>query len=105
MARRIPALLKNKYVIATLAFLVWITFFDRNDLITQAGYVAQLHTLQDQKVFLEERIQRTDSDLYELKSDPAMLEKFAREKYLMKKDNEDVYLINGKMASEGKTSE
>ncbi|TAN01712.1 MAG: septum formation initiator family protein [Chitinophagaceae bacterium] len=104
MVRRIPSLLKNKYVIATLAFLVWITFFDRNDLITQAGYVHQLHTLRDQKIFLQGRIQRTDSDLYELKSDPAMLEKFAREKYFMKKSNEDVYLIDGKMTSEGKIS-
>lgn len=104
MVRRIPSLLKNKYVIATLAFLAWITFFDRNDLITQVGYVHQLHTLQDQKIFLQRRIQRTDSDLYELKSNPAMLEKFAREKYLMKKDNEDVYLIDGKMTSEGKIS-
>lgn len=105
MPRKIPALLRNKYVIATLAFLVWITFFDRNDLITQAGYVHQLHTLKDQKTFLQQQIRRTDSDLYELKSDPAMLEKFAREKYLMKKSNEDVYLINGKMIPEGKGSD
>lgn len=104
MPRKIPALLKNKYVIATLAFLVWITFFDRNDLITQGGYAHQLNTLRNQKVFLEQQIQQTDSDLYELKSNPAMLKKFAREKYLMKKSNEDVYLIDGKMASEGATS-
>ncbi|HEX5555809.1 MAG TPA: septum formation initiator family protein [Chitinophagaceae bacterium] len=95
MSRKLPALLKNKYVIATIAFLVWITFFDRNDLITQAGYVHQLHTLRDQKTYLSQEILRTDSDRQELQSDPAMLEKFAREKYFMKKDNEDVYLIGG----------
>lgn len=104
MPRKIPALLKNKYIIATLAFLVWIIFFDRNDVITQLGYVHQLHTLRNQKVFLENQIQRTDSDLYELKSNPAMLEKFAREKYLMRRSNEDVYLIDGKMTAEGQGS-
>lgn len=93
MPRKLPALLKNKYVIATLAFVVWITFFDRNDLITQAGYLHQLSTLRDQKTYLQQEILHTDSDRYELQSDPRKLEKFAREKYLMKKENEDVYLI------------
>ena len=93
MISRMPAWLKNKYIIATLAFAVWIIFFDRNDLITQADYLHQLHTLRDQKAFLQNEIQHTDSDLYELQSDPQKLEKFAREKYLMKKDNEDIFLV------------
>lgn len=103
MTRKLPALFKNKYVIATLAFVVWIVFFDRNDLITQAGYLHQLSTLRDQRTYLKEEILQTDSDRYQLRSDPAKLEKFAREKYLMKKGNEDVYLIgNGADASETK---
>lgn len=93
MISRMPAWLKNKYIIATLAFAVWIIFFDRNDLITQTGYLHQLHTLRDQKTFLQSEIVNLDSNLYELQSDPEKLEKFAREKYLMKKDNEDVFLI------------
>jgi hypothetical protein len=95
MTRKLPALLKNKYVIATLAFAVWIIFFDRNDLITQAGYLHQLSTLQDQKTYLQQEILKTDSDRNELQADPRKLEKFAREKYLMKRPNEDVYLISG----------
>lgn len=93
MTKKLPALLKNKYVIATLAFVVWIVFFDRNDLITQGGYLHQLSTLRDQKAYLRAEILKTDSDRNELQADPAKLEKFAREKYLMKKSNEDVYLI------------
>ena len=93
MISRMPAWLKNKYIIATLAFAVWIIFFDRNDLITQAGYLHELSTLQDQKSFLQNEILITDTNLYELQSDPEKLEKFAREKYLMKKDNEDVFLV------------
>lgn len=94
MISRMPAWLKNKYIIATLAFGVWIIFFDRNDLITQAGYLHELNTLRGQKAFLQNEIKITDTDLYELQSDPRKLERFAREKYLMKKDNEDVFLVN-----------
>lgn len=93
MLSRIPAWLRNKYMIAALAFGTWIIFFDRNDLITQAGYLSQLHTLRDQKAFLQEEIKKTEGSLYDLQSDPRKLEKFAREKYLMRKDNEDVFLV------------
>lgn len=93
MARKLPALLKNKYVIATLAFVVWITFFDRNDLLTQGSYLTRLHTLRDQKGYLQKEISRIDSDRHQLQADPAKLEKFARERYHMKKANEDVYVI------------
>lgn len=93
MARKLPALLKNKYVIATLAFVVWITFFDRNDLLTQGSYLTRLHTLREQKAYLQEEISRIDSDRHQLQADPKMLEKFARERYYMKKSNEDVYVI------------
>lgn len=93
MRRKLPLLLKNKYVIATLAFLIWITFFDRNDLITQFHYRRQLHDLQGKKTYLVKEIARTEQDTRELLSSPEKQEKFAREKYLMKKDNEDLFVI------------
>lgn len=102
MISRMPAWLKNKYIIATLAFAVWIIFFDRNDLITQTGYIAQLNTLRDQKDFLQSQILKTQSDLHDLEANPLKMEKFAREKYLMKKDNEDVFLIDSTAASQKK---
>src|SRR5690348_14523401 len=100
MARKLPALLKNKYMLVTAAFVVWIIFFDRNDLITQAGYMQQLHSLCEQKGYLQQEISRIDSDRAALQSDPATLQKFAREKYLMKKNGEDVYLLDGKTEEE-----
>lgn len=93
MSPKLPVLLKNKYVIATIIFLIWITFFDRNDLITQAGYVRHLNELQTRKTYLQDQITETNEDLQELLSNPEKLKKFAREKYLMKKNNEDVYVI------------
>jgi cell division protein FtsB len=102
MPRKLPAWLKNKYVIATIAFAVWIIFFDRNDLITQAGYMSHLHELKDKKEYLQQQIAQTDKNLHELLSNPQKLEKFAREKYLMKKSNEDVYVIEGSGPDEKK---
>ncbi len=85
--------LKNKYVIAILAFIVWITFFDSNNLIGRVKQAILLHDLGKQKEFYLENISNDSITLHELKTDTAALEKFAREKYLMKKDNEDIFLI------------
>jgi len=100
MKRKAPKWLKpagrigrNKYVITAIAFVVWITFFDRNDLITQVGYVVHLHELRNQKAYLEEQIDTTNQQLHELLSNPERLKKFAREEYFMKKEGEDVFII------------
>lgn len=85
--------LKNKYVIAILAFLVWMLFFDRNNFINQVRLVNTLNNLNDQKEFYQWEIKKDSAELHRLKTDTASLEKFAREKYLMKKENEDIYLI------------
>lgn len=85
--------LKNKYVLTMIAFLVWMTFFDRNDFISQYSYRKQLSKLEDDKEYYFKQIEENKRYTYELKSDPANLEKFAREKYLMKKDNEEIFLI------------
>lgn len=85
--------LKNKYVIAIIAFVVWIMFFDRNNFINQVRLVNTLHELNDQKEFYQHEIRKDSAELHRLKTDTSSLEKFAREKYLMKKENEDIYLI------------
>jgi len=53
----------------------------------------QLHQLEQDKIFYEEKIKEDNAKVEELKSNPANLEKFAREQYLMKKDNEDIFII------------
>lgn len=100
MVQKIPKWLRpacrlgrNKYTIALIVFLAWIIFFDSNDLITQAGYVTRLHDLRSQKSYLIEQIDSTNRKLHRLKSNPEMLKKFAREKYLMKGSGEDVFII------------
>lgn len=85
--------LKNKYVIAILAFLLWMLFFDRNNFINQVRLVNTLNDLNEQKEFYQREIKQDSAELNRLKTDTTSLEKFAREKYLMKKENEDIYLI------------
>lgn len=93
MFNRIFSILKNKVTLALIAFIVWMLFFDRNDLSSQLNYINQRDNLKKEKVFYEKEILDIEKNLQELSSDPKMLEKFAREKYLMKKEDEDLYII------------
>ena len=92
MLKRFP-ILKNKFVYATLAFLVWLTFFDNNSLITQYKLSRTLNQVQDEKAYYEKEIERNRQEVNELMTNDKNLEKFAREKYLMKKKDEDVFVV------------
>jgi cell division protein FtsB len=91
--RRLIDLFKNKFFILTIAFIVWMLFFDKNDIISQYEYHQQVNNLKQERDFYQTETGKVSKDLDELTSDPQKLEKFAREKYLMKKDNEDVFVI------------
>jgi cell division protein FtsB len=93
MLEKIPTPLKNKYVLSIIAFVVWLTFFDKNDFYSQYRYRQQLKVLQADKKYYTEEIEATTNNLNELMSSPANLEKFARENYLMKRDNEDLFVL------------
>lgn len=90
---KIPNFLKNKYAITALLFVVWLLFFDQNNLLSQLGYRMELNRLEEDKAYYQEEIKKTLEDLEELKTNPKTLEKFAREKYLMKRDNEELFVI------------
>jgi cell division protein FtsB len=91
--KRLIDLLKNKFFLVTLAFLVWMIFFDKNDLFSQYEYRQQVSKLRQERDFYKTQTAQVTKELDELTSNPQKLEKFAREKYLMKKDNEDVFVI------------
>ena len=84
---------RNKYFTASVLFLAWICFFDRNDLISEFKLVFKINKLKAERAYYQKQTDIAREDLKELQTNPANLEKFAREKYLMKKDNEDVYVI------------
>lgn len=91
--KRLLDLFRNKYFFVSVAFLVWMLFFDRNDLFSQYQYHQQLSSLKQQRDFYQKETAKVHQELDELTSNKEKLEKFAREKYLMKKDNEDVFVI------------
>ena len=89
----IPGLLKSKYLITGLAFMAWMLFFDSDDITLQLKRVKELQQLQESEKNLSKQITKTKEELDLLRTNPSTLEKYAREKYLMKKDNEDLYII------------
>ncbi len=91
---KIPSWLKNKYILSVIFFAVWILFIDDRDFITtHFRHVKELHKLEARKVYFEDQITTVRKELDQLKSNPATLEKYAREKYMMKKDNEDLFIV------------
>jgi cell division protein FtsB len=86
-------LLKNKYLITVIVMVTWLIFFDKNDVITQHDLIMNCEKLQKEKDYYLSEIRSHREQLHELKTNKKSLEKFSREKYLMKKDNEDVFVF------------
>ena len=93
MLKRLPPILRNFYVVTGLCFLIWLTFLDSNDLISRFSLTAKLHSLENEKEYYQKKITEVEKDRKELMTNKELLEKFAREKYLMKKETEDVFVI------------
>lgn len=87
------SLFKNKYLITILAFAVWMLFFDQNKLGNRYRLNSNLKHLELQKEYYLHEIEQNRKLTEALNSDTAFLERFAREKYLMKRDNEDIYVL------------
>src|SRR4029450_9299027 len=94
----LPAWLKNKFFIAFAAFAVWMLFFDERDVFTMRHHRQGLRELQQSKKYYADQINKEKTELEKLKNSPATLEKYAREKYYMKSDNEDLSLLTEKQA-------
>jgi cell division protein FtsB len=92
---RIPSLLTNKFLLAFIAFAVWMLFFDDRDIMTtHMKYPRELRELKQSKAFYLHEIANTKEELKQLKANAAAIEKYAREKYLMKRDNEDLFIVS-----------
>ncbi|HLG39616.1 MAG TPA: septum formation initiator family protein [Chitinophagaceae bacterium] len=94
----IPPWIKNKFFIATTLFAAIMLFLDRNDLFTRLDRDRQLRELLQSKQYYTTQIAAEQAELDKMKTNPAVLEKYAREKYLMKRDNEDLFVIAEKPA-------
>jgi cell division protein DivIC len=90
---RVPSILTNKYLLTAIAFVVWMLFFDRNDFFAQSEKKAELSSLEKSKAFFTSEIEKERLFSEELRSNPAAIEKLAREKYFMKRDNEELFIV------------
>lgn len=84
---------RNKYIATVLLFLVWMTFFDENNFISQVKNQLKLAELEVDKEHYVKEIAESTEDLRLLQHDKELLEKFARERYLMKKENEEIFVF------------
>ena len=90
---RIPKIFKNFYFVTGFIFLVWMLFLDNNDLISQLRLSSKYNDLLEEKEYYQEKIKEVELDREGLMSDEELLEKFARERYLMKHAEEDLFVI------------
>ncbi len=86
-------ILGNKYLLTIIGLSVWVIFFDKNDLKTQLDLRQKVKQLEKEKNYFSQEIAVINAEIVELTTNPQTLEKFAREKYLMKRDNEDIFVI------------
>jgi len=90
---KIPEVFKKKYFIVGFLFLIWISFLDENNLVSLNQQINTLEEKQEIIESLKNQIKEIEDKLELLNNDQKELEKFARENFLMKKENEDIILI------------
>lgn len=84
--------ISNKYVLILILFIVWMLFFDTNSYLIHKELDNELNALDDNAEFYQKEI-NNDKDFIKKMEDSNQMEKFAREKYYLKKENEDIYII------------
>tara|TARA_B100001564_G_scaffold312545_1_gene285508 strand:- start:2749 stop:3063 length:315 start_codon:yes stop_codon:yes gene_type:complete len=92
----IPKPLKNIYILSTIFFVFWILIIDDYNLLKQRKIQKKIDELSEQKKFYISEIKKDSIELIDLKTKKNKQEKFAREKFLMKKENEDLFIIRRK---------
>jgi len=85
--------LKNKYVLTISVFAIWMLFFDQNNVVDRLQMMSEIRRLEADREYYLEQIVKDSTRLHELTTNRENLEKYAREQFLMKKKNEDVFVI------------
>lgn len=91
--KKVLKVVKNKYLLTIVGLAVWLTFFDRNDIFTQYSLRQDVKKLEKERNYYVAEISSNKKNIEELQTNQKSLEQFARETYLMKKDNEEVFVI------------
>ena len=94
--KKISRILTNKFLLTALIFGTWMMWFDQNDFGSQRERAKALKDTKNNIAYLQKEIAKMEQEHYQLTNDPQQLEKYAREEYKMKRDNEDIYVIEKK---------
>ncbi|GAB1414992.1 septum formation initiator family protein [Paludibacter sp.] len=86
-------ILLNKYSIVIIGFVLYMTFFDNYNWIDRKSRGSEIKKLESEYKFYLDEIEQNKNTIYKLNNDSLFLEKFAREKYYMKNDDEDVFIL------------
>ena len=89
----------NRYFVVSLGFVIWMLFFDQRDFFQQKERRTELNKLEAAKNYYQKEIEQTKGQLNNLQNNPAAIEKYARERYLLRRDGEEVYLFEDTMPS------
>ena len=91
--KKIPAIFTNKYLLAIIFFVSWMLFFDQKDFFSTLSKKNEYNSLKEKKQFYVHEIAKAKQELQDFQSNAVAIEKFARERYMLKKDGEDVYIV------------
>jgi cell division protein DivIC len=91
--KKIFPILINRYFLVSVGFVVWMLFFDQRDYFQQRERAGELNKVEAAKKYYNDEIENTKKQLNNLQNNPTAIEKYARERYLLKRDGEEVYLF------------
>ncbi|MBA3829776.1 MAG: septum formation initiator family protein [Taibaiella sp.] len=94
--KKVYHVLTNKFLLTGVAFLVWMAYFDQNDWVLQKERKKELQATRDNITYLNTEVARMEKENMAMRTNPAKLEQYARETFRMKRDNEDLYIIEKK---------
>ena len=94
--KKVTRILTNKFLLTAMIFGAWMMWFDQNDFGSQRDRAKALKDTKTNIEYLQNEIAMMEQEHYELTNDPQRLEQYAREEYKMKRDNEDIYVIDKK---------
>ena len=100
MQIKVPKIFKNFYVLASVIFVIWMIFLDPNNLWRQIKQKQKVNELREKRDFYSQRIEELSKESENISEDSAELERYAREKFFMKKKSEDVFIVTPEVEGE-----
>jgi cell division protein FtsB len=100
--KKIMPYVANRYFIVSIGFVVWMLFFDQRDFFQQRERAAELKKVEDAKKYYQKEIEYTQKQLNNIQNNKAAIEKYARERYLLRREGEELYLFEDTLRTSNK---